>query len=195
MNTLGKILSSRVRSEIFRILFGQKGVELHNREIEQRSGLSESNVRRELRNLENLDLVRRRKDSNRVYYRANEDHPLYREIHNMVLKTSGLAGLLKAALDDERILLAFVFGSIAAGEEQAGSDVDLMVVGDIGLRDLSGLLSGISDKIGREINPHVFPEAELRERIAAGDRFIAGVLDSKKTLIIGSDDELKAMGG
>ncbi len=194
MGSLDKILSSRVRSEIFRILFGQRGAELHNREIERRSGLSESSVRRELRSLESLDLLLSRRDGNRVYYRANEDHPLYGEIHGMVLKTSGLADLLKAALDDKRITLAFVFGSVAAGEEQAGSDVDLMVVGDIGLRDLSGMLAPVTDRIGREINPHVFPEAELRERIAAGDRFITAVVEAKKIFIIGSDDELTAMG-
>ncbi len=195
MNLLSKILSSRARSEIFGILFGKRGVELHNREIERRSGLSESSVRRELRNLKDLDLIHRRRDSNRVYYRANEDHPIYGEIHNLVLKTSGLAGLLRETLADDRIHLAFIFGSIAAGEEQAVSDVDLMVIGDVGLRDLAGMLSGVTNKVGREINPHVFPEAELRARIAAGDRFIAEIIDSPKIFLIGSDDELKAMGG
>ena len=195
MNMLTKIVSSRVRSEIFRILFGAKDVELHIREIERRSGLSESNVRRELRNLESIDLVCRRKDSNRVYYRANEDHPLYRDIHNIVLKTSGLADVLKNALDDDRIHIAFVFGSIASGEEKAGSDVDLMIIGKLGLRDVTDLLSGVTDQIGREINPHVFTQEAFTKRIADVEQFINRVLNSPKMFIKGLSHELEEMGG
>ena len=194
MNILAKILSSRVRAEIFRILFGARGVELHNREIERRAGLSESSVRRELRNLEVLDLVKSRQDSNRVYYRANEDHPLYQDIHKLVVKTSGLVDVLKEVLDDGRINIAFVFGSIADGTEKAGSDVDLMVIGPLGLRALCGMLSGISERVGRAINPHVFKNAEFRERVASRDHFVMSVLKSKKLFIVGNDDDLKAMG-
>jgi len=195
MNMLTKIVSSRARSEIFRILFGAKDVELHIREIERRSGLNESNVRRELRNLESIDLVCRRKDSNRVYYRANEDHPLYRDIHNIVLKTSGLANVLKNALDDDRIHIAFVFGSIASGEEKAGSDVDLMIIGKLGLRDVTDLLSGVTDQIGREINPHIFTQEAFTKRIADGEQFINRVLNSPKMFIKGLSHELEEMGG
>ena len=195
MNTLTKIVSSRVRAEIFRILFGSKNVELHIRGIERRSGLSESNVRRELRNLESIDLVCRRKDSNRVYYRANENHPLFNDIHNIVLKTSGLADVLKNALDDDRIYIAFVFGSIASGEEKGGSDVDLMVIGKLGLRDLVVLLSGVTDQIGREINPHVFTKEAFVNRISDGEQFINRVLKSPKMFIKGADRELAELGG
>jgi len=127
------------------------GEELYVREIERRSGLNDSTLRQELRKLVRLDLVQSRRDSNRVYYRAKTENPLYPEIRNLVLKTSGLSGVLKSALTDKRIHVAFVFGSIASGEERAGSDVDLMVIGQLGLRDLSRLLSGIEEKLGREI--------------------------------------------
>lgn len=193
MNILPKILSSRVRAEIFRILFGQRGIELHNREIERRSSLSESSVRRELRKLELLDLVESRKDSNRVYYRANEEHPLYREIHNLVLKTSGLVDVLTESLDDDRINIAFVFGSIADGSEKAGSDVDLMVIGSLGLRALCGMLSGVPGRVGREINPHVFTKEEFGTRVVSRDHFIESVLRSKKLFLRGGEDDLKAM--
>lgn len=157
--------------------------------------MSESNVRRELRNLESLDLVSSRKDSNRVYYRANENHPLYKDIHNMVLKTSGLADVLKKALHDDRIHIAFVFGSIASGEEKGGSDVDLMVIGKLGLRDLVDLLSGVTDQIGREINPHAFTKEVFTKRISDGEQFINRVLKSPKMFIKGADRELAEMGG
>jgi predicted nucleotidyltransferase len=194
MNRLAELLSSRARAEIFRLLFSGTGKELHVREIERRSGLNDSTLRQELRRLVRLDLVQSRRDSNRVYYRAKTESPLYPEIRNLVLKTSGLSDVLKSALSDKRIRVAFVFGSIARGEEKAGSDVDLMVIGQLGLRDLSGLLSGIEEKIGREINPHVLHEDEFRKRVRAKEHFVSSVMESSNIFIIGSQHELEAMG-
>ena len=193
-NRLAELLSSRARAEIFRLLFSGSGEELHVREIERRSGLNDSTLRQELRKLVRLDLVQSRRDSNRVYYRAKTENPLYPEIRNLVLKTSGLADALNSALVDKRIRVAFVFGSIARGEEKAGSDVDLMVIGQLGLRDLSRLLSGIEEKIGREVNPHVLHEEEFRKRVRAKEHFVSRVMESPKIFIIGSHHELEAMG-
>src|SRR4030043_2395229 len=103
------LLSSRARAEIFRLLLSGTGEELHVREIERRSGLNDSTIRQELTKLVRLDLVQSRRDSNRVYYRAKTENPLYPEIRNLVLKTIGLADVLKSALVDTRIRAAFVF--------------------------------------------------------------------------------------
>ena len=194
MNRLAELLSSRARAEIFRLLFGGTGKELHVREIERRSGLNDSTLRQELRKLVRLDLVESRRDSNRVYYHAKTENPLYPEIRNLVLKTSGLSDVLKSALADKRIRVAFIFGSIASGEEKAGSDVDLMVIGQLGLRDLSRLLSGIEEKIGREVNPHVLRKEEFRKRIRAKEHFVSSVVETPKIFIIGSQRELETMG-
>ena len=193
-NRLAELLSSRARAEIFRLLLSGTREELHVREIERRSGLNDSTLRQELRKLVRLDLVQSRKDSNRVYYRAKSENPLYPEIYNLVLKTSGLSDVLESALRDKRIRVAFVFGSVARGEEKAGSDVDLMVIGQLGLRDLSRLLSGIEEKIGREVNPHVLREEDFRKRIRAREHFVSSVMDSPKIFVVGSQRELEAMG-
>jgi predicted nucleotidyltransferase len=195
MNRLAELLSSRARAEIFRLLFSGTGEELHVRAIGRRSGLNDSTIRQELRKLVRLDLVHSRRDSNRVYYRAKTTNPLYAEIRNLVLKTSGLADVLRSALRDKRIRAAFVFGSIARGEEKTGSDVDVMVIGELGLRDLSGLLSGIEERIGREVNPHVLQEDEFRKRLRTSEHFVTSVMASPKIFIIGTQDELEAMGG
>ena len=194
MNRLAELLSSRARAEIFRLLLSGTGEELHVREIERRSGLNDSTLRQELRKLVRLDLVQSRRDSNRVYYRAKTESPLYPEIRNLVLKTSGLSDVLKSALMDKRIRVAFVFGSIARGDEKAGSDVDLMVIGQLGLRDLSRLLSGIEEKIGREVNPHVLRQEEFKKRVRAREHFVSSVMETPKIFIIGSQRELEAMG-
>jgi DNA-binding transcriptional ArsR family regulator len=92
MPLLAEILSSRVRAEIFRLLFGLSDEALYMREIERRSGFSAGAVQQELKKLVYLDLLKPRRDGNRLYYQANLDHPLYNEVHNLVLKGSGLAG-------------------------------------------------------------------------------------------------------
>ena len=195
MIILAEILSSRVRAEIFRLLFGVNEVELHVREIERRSGLNISTVRQELEKLERLDLVIARRDGNRLYYRANRDHPLFSDIHNLVVKTSGLVDILREAVDKEGVKIAFVFGSIAGNQADAGSDVDLMVIGDVGLRTLSGWLTGISDKIEREVNPHVLSEEEFARKKQSKEHFLSNVLSSPKLFIKGTEDELAGLGG
>ena len=195
MDTLSKILSSRTRAEIFKLLFGTKEEELHIREIERRTGLNDSTIRQELNKLLKLDLVIDRKDSNRVYYRANKTNPLYPDIHNLVLKSAGLTDVLFDALKDKGIKIAFVFGSISEGRETSESDVDLFVIGSLGMRKISSLLSGTADKIGREINTHVMNEEEVKKRYSSKDHFICTVIKSKKLFIIGTEDDLKAVVG
>ncbi len=114
MNTLVELLSSRVKAETFRLLFGTTGREFHVREIERQSGLADATVRQELKRLARLGVVESRRDGNRTYYRANTQHPLYPDIHNLVIKTSGLVDVLREALTDRGIRVAFVFGSVAS---------------------------------------------------------------------------------
>ena len=87
-----------------------------------------------------------------------------------------------------------MFGSVAAGTAGAESDIDLLVVGDIGLRKLSELLAGVGDRLGREINPHVLTPAEFAKRARAKEHFVSSVMRSKKIFVKGSEHELDAMG-
>jgi uncharacterized protein len=165
MGLLAEILSSNIRAEIFRNLFGVSPQNLYLREIERRTGFAIGTVQQEIKKLQRLDIITRIKDGNRVYFKANTDHPLYPDIRNLVIKTSGLIDLIKEALSSEtKIKIAFVFGSVARQEEKSISDVDLMVIGDIGLRTLTGLLMDVSAKLGREINPHRLTESEFIKR-------------------------------
>ncbi len=195
MSVLAELLSSRVRAEVLRLLFGVTESELHGRELARRSAVNEAALRQELRKLKRLDLVHARRAGNRVYYRANADHPLFPEIHSLVLKTSGLVDVLGEVLKRARIKVAFVFGSVADGKTTASSDVDLMVVGPLGLRELTSLLEGTAEKLGREVNPHVLSEVEYRSRIERGDHFVTNVLSGPKLFVVGSQNDLEAMGG
>lgn len=194
MNTLAELLSSRGKAEIFRLLFRAPEAELHLRELTRQAGLSVGTVRQELQRLTRLGIVADRKDGNRVCYRANQQHPLYPDLRNLVLKTSGLTDVLRGALEHPGIRLAFVFGSIARHEDQAHSDVDLLVIGNITLRQLTKLLSGMAARIGREINPHVMTTTEFTRRKQERDHFLSTVLAAPKLFVIGTDHELETMG-
>jgi len=195
MNILAELLSSKIRAEVFRILFGTRDESLHMREIERRSGLTIGTVQQELKKLHRLDLITKNRDGNRLYYEANKDHPLYSEIKNIVLKTVGLVDVLREALQESpEIRSAFVFGSIARGEEKADSDIDLMVIGNIGLRQISALTSPLVDQIGREINPHVFTVSEYKKRIAQKEHFISQVMSEPKLFVIGNEQDLNFLG-
>lgn len=195
MNVLAQILSSKVRAEIFRLLFGLQAPELHMRELERGAGCTIGPIQSELKKLLGLQLVSARRSGNRLYYRANREHPLYPDIHSLVLKTSGLADYLKEYLASRNdIDIAFVFGSIAAGSEDAASDIDLMVIGTIGLRALSGVLTDFRSTIGREVNPHVFSREEFVRRKKEKEHFIGTVLSSSRLFVKGTEHELEKLG-
>lgn len=111
-----------------------------------------------------------------------------------MLKTDGLVEVLREALVSPEIEVAFVFGSVAAGTENADSDVDLIVIGSLSLRQLSKLLSGVATRVGREINPHIFTKEEFTRRKKANEHFISSVLATPRLFVIGNEDELAAMG-
>ncbi len=112
----------------------------------------------------------------------------------MVEKTTGVAKILRDVLSDPEIQVAFIFGSVASGDARPGSDLDLFVIGELGLRKLTRLLSGVSERIAREINPHVVSAREFVQRRAKADHFLTNVLESKKIFVIGGENDLKRLG-
>ena len=195
MSLLSEILSSQVRAEIFRLLFGIDPIEVHMRKLARQSGCAIGTVQTELKKLYRLELVVRRKDGNRLYYRANREHPLFHDIQGLVVKTIGLIDVLKMALEKSPdIVMAFVFGSIARREERVGSDIDLMVIGPIGLRELTGRLSKATDRLGREVNPHILGIEEFVERKARKEHFVSLVSADAKLFVKGSQHEFEQLG-
>lgn len=194
MNILAEILSSRARAEFFRILFGIDAKEYHLREIQRRAGFAIGTIRQEAKKLEKIGLIQKRQDGNRTYYQADRSHPLYNTIHDIVLKTTGLSDVLKNYLSIDAIKFAFVFGSIAARQENAQSDIDLFIIGDIGLRALSRLLKEPAQKMNREINPHVMTLGEFIKRKNEKEHFVTTVLESPRIMIIGNENDLAKLG-
>ncbi|MCF7832114.1 MAG: nucleotidyltransferase domain-containing protein [Candidatus Marinimicrobia bacterium] len=193
MNTLAEILSSNTRAEFFRLMFGLNQKEYYLRELAKCSGMAIGTIQQEALKLENLGLIHKRRDGNRTYFRANKGHPIYMDIHRLVLKTTGLRDVLRSYLPDNSIQFAFVFGSIATNTEKPDSDIDLFVVGDIGLRGLSKYLTEPGQIIGREINSYSISTNELNKKIIQNDHFISAIINSQKLFIKGDENEFEKL--
>jgi len=188
------VLFPQVRAEVLRLLFADASRELHLRDLTRQSGLALGTMQGELEKLSSADLVMSQRDGNRRYYRANATHPLFPDLQQLVLKTSGLRDVLADALRGLKgIDVAFVFGSLATGTGKAASDVDLFVIGDVGLRALSPALRRAADTVGREINPVTMTATEFRKR-RAKDPFLVDVLGKEKLFVKGDADELERLG-
>ena len=189
MNLLAQILSSHVRAEIFRLLFNINKSSIYLRDLQRQSGFSIGTIQKEIAHLNRLDLVTSERDGNRLYYAANSNHPLYNEICSLVEKTSGVAEKLKEILSSiKRIECAFIFGSFAKGEERSHSDIDLIIIGAVGLRILSSKFKELTEKTQREINPHVYSMKSWKEKLKKKDHFIKSVISEKKVFLIGDEN-------
>ncbi len=152
-------------------------------------------LRRELNQLVAAGILQERSDGNRVYFKPDQQCPILRELQGIFLKTAGLVDVLRNALkaNAKRIRSAFVYGSIARGEELASSDVDLMIIGDIPISELASPLKKAEDRLSRSVNPTVYSLREYRRKLRQGNNFITKVHSSEKLFLIGNEDELEAI--
>lgn len=187
MNKLALLFHSEIRAEVLRLMFGAAPREMYRAEIIDQLRFAQRSVEEELEKLVHLELLTTTKDGNRRYYAVNRAHPLYPDLHAIVLKTSGLKDLLVEVLPSKKISFAFVFGSIAAKGDRAESDVDLMIIGSVGHRELASGLRKVGERIGREVNPHFYSADELRRRIKARDHFLTDVIANPKLFILGDE--------
>src|SRR5205814_10688830 len=107
------------------------------------------------------------------------------------VKTAADVRPLRAALAPiaEEIDLAFVFGSVAKGNESAGSDLDLLVVTEkLAYVDVYWALAAAERTLGRTINPTVFTPREWKKKRTRHDSFAARITAQPRLFVIGSDD-------
>jgi DNA-binding transcriptional ArsR family regulator len=195
-HSLASVLLPEYRRRVLGLLLLRPEEALHGREIARRTGLPAGTVTRELRKLAEVGLLQRERRGNQQVYRANTGSPVFSELAGILRKTSGLADVLAQALAPAapKLRVAFIFGSIAQGRESAGSDVDLMLIGDLGFSQAVELLHAAQATLGREVNPKVFTASEFTSK-AATEAFLGDVLAKPKIFLIGSDHDLGELAG
>jgi uncharacterized protein len=196
-NGLADLLFGRTRGAILALLYGRADQSFYTRQIAREVDASAGAVQRELENLSKVGLIVRNSVGSQVFYQANRDAPVFSEMRALVSKTIGIFGVLRSALHPlaKRILVAFVYGSVAREEETAQSDVDLLVVGKATLDEILSRLSTVEKNIGRPINPTVYSVAEFKSKFASGNHFLTAVLKGQKVFLLGDEDELRKVGG
>jgi predicted nucleotidyltransferase len=184
---MSEVLWPAARRAILGLLYAVPGRELHLREIARRACMAPATVQREAVALAEAGILTRRQSGHQTYYGANEGCPIFAEMRGLILKTSGLADAVRAALAPfgSRIESAFVYGSMADGTAGPDSDVDLCVVGKVGLRELASVIPSLTERLGREVNPVALTPEEFRELRQRGDHFISTILAGPRIDVVG----------
>lgn len=157
--------------------------------------LTPSSLQRELASLTEAQILESRKEGNRVYYKANLSSLGFQELQSLLIKTVGVADQLKAALKSflNDVDFAFIYGSLARGEVTTGSDIDLMLVGDLKLSQIANALKKSEKSLGREVNATLYSRNEFQQKLKDGNAFIKTVMIDKKIFLKGSENELKTL--
>ena len=184
-----------MQQRVLAVLFGNPGRSFYANELITLAGSGTGAVQRELARLESAGLATVSRIGNQKHYQANAAAPVYAELRGLVLKTSGLADVLRVALGPlaARISAAFVYGSIAKGEDTAQSDIDLMVISEtLTYADLFAALEAAANQLGRKVNPTVYSPQELDKRRRADNAFIKRVWSQPKLWVIGGAHDVAA---
>jgi DNA-binding transcriptional ArsR family regulator len=166
-------------------------------ELAKHLGARPSSLQRELATLTRAGIFRTRLEGNRIYYRPDADCPFLPELTGLIVKTTGVLGVLRHAIGPlaERMNVAFVYGSLAGGDYRSASDIDLMVIGNVKLADLSKSMRKAEQRIGRAVNANVYSRDEIARKLAAGHHFLTSVLASPKLFVVGQGNDLEAIAG
>ena len=190
-------LFGSARQTVLGFFFDHPEERFYQRQVVRSLSIGSGAVQRELARLVAGGILTRTVEGRQAYYQVNRNGSIYPELHGLVRKTMGAAGVLREALLPltGKVRVAFIFGSMARRHEQAESDIDVMVIGDeIGLSNISPLLRPAQDALRREVNPTVYRTAEFRKKLADGHHFVTRVMEGSKVFLVGGEHELSELG-
>ena len=197
MASILSLFSSDVLVKMLTLFLLNPEQEYYQAEIHQRLGGNLRNTQKMLLRLEEMELISHYKRGKMSYYRANREHPLFEDLKRLFMKSVAIGDLIRENIQPmaNKIQLAFVFGSYAKGEEAAHSDIDLFLIGDLSLKEISEVMGPITETLGREVNPVIYTETEFRKRYEDNNRFVQELLSCPKIWLIGNEHDLEAVVG
>ena len=194
MTSTADALFPAVRQRVLAVLFGSPDRSFYANELIALARSGTGAVQRELASLLAAGLITVRDQGNQKHYQANAASPVFAELRGLVLKTVGLADVLRAALAplEDQVAAAFVYGSVARQQDTAASDVDVLIVSDaLGYAEVFGALESAAQTLGRAINPTLYTRAELARRRAQDNAFVTRVLDQPRIWLMGDEEVLR----
>lgn len=192
MANLGDIITSKVRIKILELFFSNLKELYHVRGIVRETSEEINAVRRELQKLEADGILRKEPRGNRVYYFVRSDHQLFGDLVSMAAKTTGLG---KQIIENKNKIgkIAFVMFSgkfVRVKDRKREEDVDILVVGEVVLPELTSIIRIEESKRGKEINYAVMSREELDFRKKRRDPFLLGILSGSRVMILGDEEDL-----
>jgi len=176
---IGDALFTKAQQKVLALLFGQTDKSFYLNEVVRHAAMGKGVISRELSKFCAAGLLVVTKQGNQNHYQANPHAPIFNELKQIVKKTMGVAGALQLGLAAlmPQLEHAFIYGSIAKGEEHAGSDVDVMLVGEnLSYTQILELLEPVEAQLQRKINPTIYTPSEFAERLAQGQNFLSKVM-------------------
>ncbi len=191
-NVLDNIFGSRVRAKLLGWFFTHVDEKFFVRQLAPIIKEDPTNISREMAKLEGFGILTSVRQGNLKQFQVNKGCSFLNELRGLVLKTTGIAGQVKAKIEQIKgIKIALIYGSFAKGQETAESDVDLLLVGDVNQDILDTALQGLEKKLGRTINYVLYDWKEFKEKVSSRDGFITDVLKDEKIILLGNIDGYK----
>lgn len=190
-------LTTRVKQRVLSATLLHPGRSWYLHELARHLHIPPSSAQHELRLFASAGLLTRSRHGNRVYYQADRSSPVFTALSEVLLKTAGLVDVVRNALEPlaSKLTVAFIYGSIAAGEERASSDVDLMIVGSSPLSEIAVVLRAAEEEVGRSINPSVYTTQEFRKKLRGEHHFLTSVLEKELLFVHGTAGDLAKLTG
>ncbi len=196
-SALGDALFTKTQQRVLGLLYGKPDKSFYTNEIVRWADMGRGTIRRELDRLVSAGLLVSSRIGNQLHYQANPDNSIYNELLAIVRKTFGIADVIRSALltVDEQLDLAFIYGSVAKGEDTASSDIDLLVITDtLGYTDLMSALTDAEKLLGRPINPSIYTMEQIENKLEQKNAFLTRVMELPKLWIKGRDDDIGKVG-
>jgi len=190
---ISALFASATLGDLLRLFMLEPEREYYQRELQRLTGAHLRQLQRDLERLQRSGLVVRRVHGNRTYYRVVPAHPAFADLRAAIMKTEGLGDELRGALAGLGAALAFVYGSLARGDDVVGSDVDVLIVGSASRREVATALADAARSSGRELNPVIVAPADFTARWREGDHFISSVLAGPRIWLVGDEASLAAL--
>lgn len=191
MSYLLNFTKSSLRAKLLLYFFSNPEAVLYVREIAQILRVDATNLSKELSRLEKAGVFVSKMRGNQKHYSVNAAYPLYSELRSIVFKTIGVEGGLRSILERlEGISCAFIYGSFAEGKENAGSDIDLLIVGKPDEDKLIEMIGVFEKEVGREINYNIYLPKEFKRRLEGKDSFIVNIVKREKIMLKGDKDDI-----
>jgi predicted nucleotidyltransferase len=190
MSQLSDALFTETQQKVLGLLDGQPERSFYIKEILRLTGMGVATIKRELDRMLAAGILRMTRIGNQHHYQANPQCPIYGELLGIVKKTFGVAEVIRRALEPlaHQIDRAFVFGSVASGKETAASDIDLLIIGEVGFAEVVGALHPVQETLGREVNPKIYRREEWNRMKHAKDAFVTEVMTKPRMDVIGGEN-------